>query len=173
MNPLEAILNEVEKAIASEHYYAALSVTLSLPEICARMEQNDRTKGKSKKLYTDWFRDNVKEKYRNYNLTGDDCYYLRCGVAHNGRFSNRNLGYERIVFTLPDGKGNVFHNNIMKHTLNLDLVQFCTDVLDATRQWLEQNKDNDTVKKHLEDMVSVRSGGLSPFIQGVPGIAIY
>jgi hypothetical protein len=169
MSPLEAILQEIEKTVDAGLYYAAITVTLAIPEICARMEQEDRTQGRSLELYSVWFDTHLGNKYP--RLTGNDCYYLRCGVAHHAAFSHRQFGYTRVVFSLPESNGNIFHNNIMGDALNLDAVIFCSDMIEAARAWLVQKADDTTVQRHLADLVTVRYDGMAPYFKGVPVIA--
>lgn len=115
----------------------------------------------------EWFEAHVPDPYR--RLSADDAYHLRCGILHQGRASSDQ--YEAIVFTLPDGRGNVFHNNIMGNALNLDLVTFCTDVLNAAETWWQSAKDADPVAANAEHLVQLRPGGLAPYIVGVPVLA--
>ena len=57
-NPIESLLQEIEKAIKAELYYLALLLTLTLPDICTALEQpNGRTDGK--RLYKKWYKANI------------------------------------------------------------------------------------------------------------------
>lgn len=165
-NSLHNIFGEVDRSLEVGLYYAALSVTLSLPEICSRMEQEDRTKARGVELYSAWFDKFLGDKYG--SLTGEQCYYLRCGVVHHAEFSHRKFGYSRVLFSLPEKNGNYFHNNIINDALNLDLNTFCRDVISAVEEWLSQNGEDPTVQRNLENLVSVREKGLRPYMVGMP-----
>jgi hypothetical protein len=80
VHPIEALLQEIEKALAVELYYLALLLTLTLPDICVALEQPDgRTDGK--KMYKAWYKANVHDVIGGA-LTPDEAYELRSTVVH-------------------------------------------------------------------------------------------
>ena len=129
---LEAVLQEIEKALQSGFYYTAIVMTLTLPDICAALESPDgRTE---RKLYKKWYNDNLSLKFP--NLTASDCYSLRCGVVHQGRMGLAGSQFGRVIFTLPSRRGTA-HNCVINDALQFDAISFCNDVLEVVRKWLE------------------------------------
>ena len=71
--------------------YAALSLALMMPDICASVE--DPGPGKSQKRYERWCRVWVEPKFTsmlggsqpNVFVTAEDCYQIRCSLVHSGR----------------------------------------------------------------------------------------
>src|SRR5208283_2355652 len=134
--------------------YAALILTLTLPDACAALES---PKGMtSPHAYKAWWKTWLKGKYDN-RLTADDVYLLRCAVAHQGRFQHPGMKFERVLFTLRP-KGQIWHKNVLlgpagKVALNLDLYWFCKDVVEAAEAWFAQKKTDRLVQKNLVSLV--------------------
>jgi hypothetical protein len=166
--PIDVVLNEIEQALHAQLFYLAIVMALTVPDICAALEdRNGRTKSDR---YKTWYRANLGDKYP--FMTADDCYSLRCGVIHQGRMgSGENSQYGRVIFTIPDGRGNVFHRNIINDALNLDTVRFCRDVIGAARSWYKENQNNPHVVSNLPNLVQFRPNGIAPYIVGVPLIS--
>ena len=58
---MKAIVNSITKALESKNYFGALFMALTIPDICASIENPE---GKNKGfLYKKWFHDNLKHKY--------------------------------------------------------------------------------------------------------------
>jgi hypothetical protein len=176
---VDVILKDISNALASKQYFVAISVTLTLPGICAALEQpSGSTKGKDAALYESWFTRYLATRYS--TMLPSDCYSLRCGVVHQGTFSHEKSTYSRIIFSLPDGHGTILHNIIDVRraadgsavtVLNLDAVRWCRDMMDAVNHWLEDSTSNATVIANMEGLVQFRQNGLPPYIVGVPIIA--
>ena len=170
VNEMETILQDIERALQQRFYYLGIAVTLTLPDICAASEQpSGGTKGRNQASYEAWYNDNLAAKYP--SLTGADCYRLRCGVSHQGRFGHPRMQYSRVLFTVPTAQRNVFHNNILNDALNLDTMIFCNDVMASVRAWLVANLNNATVQANLSHIVQFRPQGLAPYMVGMPLIA--
>lgn len=96
---IKDILNDIEKAIENEAYFSALALTLTIPDICGKIENTNI--GKDKCKYMKWFNDWVypyykviydpkDEKFYKYEkllkFDGNLCYALRCAVLHSGNY---------------------------------------------------------------------------------------
>ena len=89
---MNLLINDVKKALDAEAYFAALSLVLTLPDICAKAEYGDTIKS-NKKRYIKWY-----DKYIGQNqkappcegeppfpyLSGEVVYSLRNCVLHQG-----------------------------------------------------------------------------------------
>jgi hypothetical protein len=165
---MEMILQDIERALQQQFYYLAIAVSLSLPDICAALaEPTGSTAGRNQVAYENWYNANLAAKYP--TLTASDCYRLRCGVSHQGRFGHPRMQYSRVLFTIPGGI--TFHNNIINDALNLDAAIFCHDIMDSVRSWLIANKNNKTVQGNISRVVQFRPQGLPPYMAGMPLIA--
>jgi hypothetical protein len=163
---METVLQEIERALQARVYYLALVVALTLPDICAALESPDGQTDRDR--YKVWYNANLGGRYG--ALTDADCYSLRCGVVHQGRFGHPKMGYGRVVFSLP-GTGIFLHNNIVNDALKLDVGQFCRDMVQAARRWFASKQNDPTVQANLPNLVQLRPQGLAPYIVGMPLIA--
>ena len=163
---MDIILKDIEKAISAKCYYVAVHMALALPDICAALEApNGETSGKK---YRAWYNANLSAIYP--LLTATDCYSLRCGVIHQGRFGHPNMQYSRVIFAIPDPNVPTLHNNILDDALNLDAVTFCSDVIASTRAWYASKQSDLNVQNNLPNLVQYRPNGFLPYMAGVPTI---
>lgn len=165
---MEAILREIERALSAQLWYAAIVLTVTLPDICASLEArpNARPDGQRAR-YKSWYN---KHASAMLGLSADDCWNLRCGVVHEGRYSHKGMkgNYERVAFTLPDGAG--VHNIVLQtpsyKVLSLHLPIFCQEMMDGVRVWFEKKRNDPVVQVNLERLVQVRPNGYMPYING-------
>lgn len=158
---------EIEKAINAELYYLALMMALALPDICAALQSSD---GKSNgHRYKTWWERWMLPSYP--SVGSDVAWNLRCGVFHQARASHPQMPYSRILFTLPNPQQITIHRAVVDEALNLDLVTFCMDVVEAVDRWYKEKQDEPSVVRHLPLLVQYRPNGLSPYISGLPLIS--
>lgn len=161
---MQLIISEINRALSLGLYYLALMMTLSLPDICAALESSDGQTSGAK--YKAWYNAWMASEYP--RLTADDCYRIRCGVVHQGRFGHPQMQYARVLFTVPNAQGNVFHNNILNDALNLDVVTFCNDMERGISQWYQEKQGNSNVVANIPRLVQYREKGLAPYMVGIP-----
>jgi hypothetical protein len=165
---IEIILQEIEKALAANLHYLALTLSLTIPDICSALESENGSATSDR--YKNWYKTHLAPKYP--NLTDIDCYSLRCGVVHQGRMGHPKSQYGYIAFTFPDQPNiAVFHGNISLDVLQLDVRLFCRDICDAARHWFEIVKDQPNLKSNLSRLVRFRPNGIEPHFSGIPCIA--
>lgn len=172
---LEIVLEDIERALQAQLWYMALAVTLSIPDICSLLQRDEQTDGWPKEeKYVRWFDTFMGPKYGFFS--GQDCYRVRGGVLHKGRFGHPKAKYDRVLFGVPGGRRIrelLSENNggIMETALHLDLVTFCQEMIDCARSWYIMMKDDPNVKANMPYLVRFRPYGVSPHIVGVPIIA--
>jgi hypothetical protein len=164
---MEMLTREIMNCLLNKLWYAGLVLTLMLPDVCGALESKD---GKaSRERYKAWFDASVGGKSPPDTLNADEMYYLRCGVAHQGKFDHPAMEYERIFFTLRPG-GMFFHCNVFNNALNLDIAIFCKDVIDGAEAWFALKKTDENVQRNLANLVQFHPNGLSPYLPGVPAV---
>lgn len=171
---MQALIDQARQAANSHAYYLSLFAALALPDICAAMESADGQASKAK--YVAWFDKYVAHKYtvgpdRIPSLSGEDCYYYRCAMIHQGRAQHGRSSYSRIMFIEPGVGGIVMHNNVMNDALNIDVRHFCTDICDSAEQWLVNVKDSPQYQQNFALSLQRYPNGLAPYIVGLPVIA--
>jgi hypothetical protein len=162
---MDRLIAEVRAALENGAFVIALQGSLACIDICAALNSSDGSTRRTH--FKTWFDAQLGSTYS--SLSADDVYQLRCGMLHQGRASAHQ--YSAIVFTLPDGRGNVFHNNILNDALNLDLVTFVTDVLGAVGAWWTDSQSHSQVASNAAHLIQVRPNGLAPYIVGTPVLA--
>ena len=166
---MEEILIEIRNALKYNLYLVALQSTLTLPDICSGLINDD---GKSNKHdYIKWYDENMVNKQK---LSGENCYFFRCAMLHEGKMEHEKLEFSKIIFLEPNDfitcKGNIYQINGQK-VLNIDVVDFCNEMINCTIDWWQKNKDNQIAKKNYETIVKYHANGLKPFVVGIPVIA--
>lgn len=86
---MKQIIDELKAVIDGGHYYSALTLALSLPDICSQVAYG-LAKG-SRSYYIKWINDNMDKTafsvgipgFEGIELSGSICYALRCRVLHN------------------------------------------------------------------------------------------
>ncbi len=162
---MKALTDEIMNCLAKGLWHAALILTLTMPDVCAALESADGFSNPNR--YKIWYDRWLKAKYDNVGVTSDDIYYLRCGLAHQGRLGHRGLKFKRIFFTLRSRDGFFAHCNIFDGALNLDLLMFCNDMIDAVNAWFADGQKNKSVKKNLGQLIQYRQHGFTQIIPGV------
>lgn len=171
---MQALIDQARQAANSRAYYLSLFAALALPDICAAMESSNGQASKAK--YAAWFDKYVAQKYttdpdRTPSLSGEDCYYYRCSMIHQGRSQHSSSTYSRIIFIEPGQSGIVMHNNVINDALNIDVRHFCTDICDSAEQWLSEVKDTPQYLQNFAQSLQRHPNGLAPYIVGLPVIA--
>ncbi|MGO4927383.1 hypothetical protein ACTQ5J_02120 [Fundicoccus sp. Sow4_F4] len=162
LNPL---ITSVKISLENKNHYAALTVALSLPDVCASLQNGGQT---SKKLYTKFIEDYFLpiHSYDQGFVKASDFYALRCAILHN---STTNIEEQRarelinkFVLTYSTS-GNIFlHNNYSinnggtnETNLNIDIHEFCLEIIDAVKSFKFLNKDNESINKTASEMMSI------------------
>lgn len=162
--PMTTLLNQIENSVENHSYMIGLYSSLTIPDICGALEsENGYATGQK---YKAWFDAWVSQKYGGW-FTGEQCYAFRNGVVHQGRANHQNLGYERIIFVEP-GHGLTAHNNIMNDAFNIDVGQFCTDMVESARDWIKATEHTDNFQRNIVHLLQRHDNGLPPYIVGLP-----
>jgi hypothetical protein len=162
-------LAQIRRGLDAKLYYLSLFSALAIPDICGAMGSKDgRATGEN---YEAWFDEYVTPEYPIYNnfLNGQDCWFLRCSLLHQGSSQHRKSTYERVIFVEPSSI--VLHCNVINDALNLHVEIFCTDLVGAAEKWLEENENTDLYKKNHDKFMRRYPDGLPPYIVGVPVIS--
>lgn len=164
---LREFLRQIQGAVGVQLYYLALMGALAVPDICGALESENGEADSSK--YKKWFDEYLAPQYKTEDtvfLTADDCWRFRCSMLHQGCTSHSRSTYSRIVFTEPNMDGNISHRNVIRvnplgvTVLQLQVDEFCKEVIDAAMEWLRKHEMTETYKKNYEMFVKRRSDGI-------------
>lgn len=169
---MKVIIDSISKAIESQNYFGALFMALTIPDICASID-NPRETHKGKR-YKKWFQENLKEKYYPDNkleffentapefastLKAHERETLRATALGDMAFTDEmcwklrcsvlhagSTDAGRFTFHLTHGGS---HQNVVFGVLQLSVVNFCHDICNAFEIWCEKNKENEDVQRRL------------------------
>jgi len=161
------LLEQIKKGLDNNLYYLSLFAVLTLPDICGAMASEN---GKAcRKKYIQWFDNYVGGKCVG-SLNGEDCWYFRCSLLHQGSSQNPKSNYSRVLFVEPTATTNVLHCNILDDALNIDVRIFCNDVVEGVRGWLKEVEKTEPYKTNYSRFMMWHPHGLELYIKGVPVI---
>lgn len=163
---MERFTTAIREAIANQNWYAALYLSLSLPDICARLEAKNGKTNRDK--FIAWFDKYLADRYQHQIganlglhvfLSGKDCYALRCAMLHEGgsdiTTQQCREALDRFHFTVSVGA----HCNQINNILQLDVFTFCNDVCQSVESWYEDFQHNHKDKLYrMGELVEVHVG---------------
>lgn len=161
---MEEFTDQIEKALVQNNFLIALFSCLALPDICGAISSDGRS-GSQK--YKQWFDTYVAKKY-NHFFNGSQCYALRCSLIHQGLTNHNKLGYKKVIFLDPSMSENIFlHNNIINDAFNIDIRQFCQDILDGVSEWSKDHQSDSSFRANYDKFLSRRGRDNSSYIDGM------
>jgi hypothetical protein len=169
------LVDTVRQAVRERNWYAALMVSLTLPDIAARL---DGRTGGSRARFVSWYDDYLRPTYTTHHprgqyvrLSGGDLYSLRCAYLHEGDFDTTGQAaqgiLERFHFLIP-GRFLSIHGTRMDRSMALQVDTFCEEVCAAVESWLRARGSDPTVSAavwrlpqiiFLDQMVGLNSKG--------------
>jgi hypothetical protein len=163
---IEVLTSELERALSGNLFYAAITMALALPDICAALEsENGETSGAKYQAWCNaWFLPGYPQ------LRPIDLWKLRCGILHQGRMGHAHMQYGRVIFSLPTFT-QVYHRNVADDALNLEATIFCNDMIESAKRWYAANDTAPHVVANLPHLLQYRPKGLMPYMVDIPIIA--
>lgn len=162
---MQRFTNAVRAAVEAENWYAALSMALSLPDVCGRLEQP--TLG-SKERYVSWCQRWLEPKYTSrlgpertlhVFLCGEDCYALRCSYHHEGGGNILEQRARKALhdfhFITPPANGSLIHNNQVNNTLQLQVDIFASDVATAVDAWATAVASDADIQERVAALLAI------------------
>lgn len=173
-----AIIKSIDDSLVTKNYFAAMSSTLILIEICGSVEFE---KANSKERYLNWVEEFLlpflKDKYNSDKyLNKENLYYLRCSLLHQGSTDpttqrayyknefNRvydiipiinNIDSLEIIVTDVENPPEKINSDYIEYDSNhptvfVDVRYFCKKVMKASIHWLKSKSEDK--KFHEKDM---------------------
>ena len=160
---IDKIIKEINICLDSECYIAALTLALTLPDICGKAKY-PKMERHTKKRYIKWFDEYVGQYETTKKdieigmpyLSGELVYDLRCSVLHQGNpnvSKKSNLSYFELLYqdknrssvsistsekqTHFDADG----NEIVIKKFSVNLRDMCEKICDAVQKYYGDNKE--------------------------------
>lgn len=160
-------LDQVKRGLDANLYYLSLLAALAIPDMCAGLEATDGITNSSR--YKAWY-DKHCAAICSF-LVGEDCYYYRWSMLHQGTSQNPGSSFSRVLFIEPGMTTNVLHCNVLRDALNIDVRLFCLGIVEAAESWLTSVEGTEPFESNIDRFVHRYPSGLSPYIVGVPVIS--
>jgi hypothetical protein len=179
------VVNQLEASIEQPLYFLSLFGALAVPDIAGALDSEDGAANgdRYKQWYEKWGRPQFPKLLRQKlpphvrdlvnvenPLTGDACYRFRCSLLHQGSTQHPKSPYSRILFVEPGTAAGTFHYNVMNDALNIDVKEFCREMIAAAREWLDAVESTERFKTNYDKFARRYPDGLKPYFVGVPVI---
>jgi hypothetical protein len=164
------------QAIAGGNLYAGLSLALTLPDICASLE--DPGPGKSQKRYERWCEEWLEPKFTfgKNPLTGnpvvfiraEDIFQLRCSLIHSGSAEidvPKRTGLDRFIFFDQSTEAhlnkfdNCVFNGVAANLIVLSAEKFSEEVFSAVGEWDAATATDQKVQDEKAKLLFIHSKG--------------
>lgn len=148
---MDRFTKAISDALDADNWFAALSLSLMLPDICGALETPSAGNGER---YKRWFTQWIQPTYTisvagspHTFLTAADCWQLRCSYLHagNGEIKTK-ATLDSFHFIQPPGNGNVVHRNQSGGVLQLQIDVFCRDFIDAVMRWDHSTRTDQNIQ---------------------------
>lgn len=149
-------IEALERSIKDRNWYSVLFISLTLPDICGKVEYPNKGSKARTVLWFDRYLGSINKSViggKEYVfLGGSDFYALRCALLHEGKSDITSQSakeiLERFTFSQPVAGNNRIHRILMNNTLRLQVDQFGLEVLDAVNSWMRDiEKDKEKISK--------------------------
>jgi hypothetical protein len=147
-------------ALGADNLYAALSLALTLPDICGSLE--DPGEGKSRLRYVRWCKQWLQPVYTSnimgkevVFLTAEQCYKLRNSLIHSGSSDVRTDGLQHIAFVAWENMHRIKTNEVML----LSTAIFSRDVYAAVDAWDAATAANRQVQIEKDRLLKIHTEG--------------
>jgi len=169
---IEDMIYSVQHSLTAENWVAAITVALTLPDICARIDGS--YDGGSQARYAAWFEKYVATlptttglpvcPYRDF-MSGNDCYALRCAFLHEGDVEIDPVRHKRAheyinVFPFRVSDINPWSigmacESIQRTILELDPRFFGNDICRAVSAWMDEAKGDADIQTRITNLPRV------------------
>lgn len=161
------LLQEIEIAARDRLYLLAVVCSLSLPDICVRLELENWAKASQiGAKYKEWCSRNLPTDF----LKPADLWRLRCKLVHEGKLSGLNAEGIRRIVLVPENPCVSIKNCQLGDAYTYDAKDFCLVITDGVKRWLKNNESNEIVQKNLNNLLQYRRDGMVPYVVGLPVI---
>lgn len=157
---MEQFIEAIEKSLVERNWLAALTIALTLPDICGSTESPRASNGERYRKWCDIY---LCPRYRHVLggspdpvefLSPGDLWKLRNAVVHEG--ASDRLCSEEIAEVLHHVQFSIGRAHCSRYTvndvayLNLAVPNFCGDVINGVRAWCADVAANDEIQERLK-----------------------
>lgn len=167
-NDFALYIGEIDRCEKAKCYWALLHVLLALPDVCASLEVDPASTGRSDvgKRYVDWCASHLP---KSSTVSGADRYQMRNALLHSGSTTAQNLGkthhtgYVHFSFVDPDTFDISVHGTTdpNRTVLNVHVAAMAAETKQALESWFIALQ-TDSMKMHWVEQNIGRLSRLRP-----------
>ena len=166
-NLIKDMTNSVQLSLQTENWLPAITIALTLPDICAKIDGSFGTTSQAR--YAAWFESHVatlptevgpeSSPYKMF-MSGNDCYALRCAFLHEGNveIKNHHRAKENIdmyPFRVSDTEPWSIAVTCAENSrvmLSFDPRYFCNDICRAVNSWLDSKSGDVGIQDKITNL---------------------
>jgi len=174
VHPVKRFTDAGRRAIADDNLYAALSLALTMPDICGSLE--DPGPGKSRKRYIAWCKKWLEPRFTRFLgpskektvfISAEHCWQLRCALIHSGQasfddegspyrfeFFDKTIGMHLNTFAISTDSGE-------DRFLQIKADLFSEEVFKAADEWDTAVAPDANVQAEKAKLLTIRSSGFT------------
>ncbi|HGN9520950.1 TPA: hypothetical protein ACK0I8_000827 [Morganella morganii] len=160
-------IEALDTSIKTKNWYSVLFISLTLPDICGKIEHPDLKSSKSRTI--EWYNKYLLPTYtsfigpsrdRHEFLSGSDFYALRFAYLHEGSddISEQKARdtLQKFRFVQPLSENFSIHCNQINNSLQLQVDKFGADVLSAVKCWMKDISSDQNKISKIEKMLFIQ-----------------
>lgn len=173
ISPIQKFVEAARQCVSSKNWYAALTLSLTLPDICGALE--DPGSGKVTKRYIDWSRRYLEPKFTvemdpgkfEIFLSAEDIFQARNSIVHEGVpdiIDCKRDKLDRFEFFSDGGHmnyvaGGSFNGVDQPKYLQLRVDLFCESIFEAVQEWELDVQNNEAVQRAMQKLLKINDPG--------------
>jgi hypothetical protein len=172
--PIQRFVDAARQCTVAKNWYAALTLSLTLPDICSALE--DPGPGKVAKRYTDWCRRYLEPRFttnvgtppqKRVFLSAEDCFQARNSIVHEGSseiLASKRNDLDRFEFFSDGGHmnyvgGGTYNGNPQPNYLQLRVDLFCETIFTAVGEWENDVLSNVSIQQEMQKLLKINEPG--------------
>ncbi|MEE4732755.1 hypothetical protein V2K79_12440 [Pseudomonas alliivorans] len=141
----------------------ALSAALTLPDVCGSLiHPLEKIGVRYERWFDSWMSlkhtTKIPYLYKEFLLSGRDCYALRCTYLHEGSgdiTARKTRALDDFHFICPPPNQNSIHLNKINDTLQVQVDIFCMDMAGSVDEWASSVAEDAEVQKRISSLLLV------------------
>ena len=168
---MKRFTDAIESSVQTQNWYAAIALTLTMPDICGALETPEAGNGvRYKRWFAAWMEPNyttvLPKIGRHVFLSAENCWGLRCSYLHAGNGEIRPGKVKQVLesfhFIEPPPGNNTIHLNQVGRALQLQTDIFCREMIAAVLAWQDTVKDDADIESRRQDLLQIHN-----FVPGI------
>lgn len=155
---MQQFVISIRNSLKDKNWHAALFLTLSMPDICSKLETPEVNGGLRYRAWFDRYLASVNMNSirgtKTIFMSAGDCYALRCAILHEG---NGDVSEHRACQTVTNFRFTTMALHRVKNgnVLVLNVARFCEEVCLAVESWSADVQHNQDVIDRMTDVLKI------------------